>query len=285
MNRSSICFALLAVACAANTVDTDSDPNGNDGGATSAGNATGGSAKAGNTSSGGSAGLASPTGGSPSGNSGSAGASSLGGKAATAGAGGSSKGGTGGAAGGSNGGGGASNAGSSGSPGSGGTGRIDQKEITAQYQAVETGTAAPVQHIYGQVRMVNMGGGNLFLKDAKVRYYFTNELAPTIPQFEIQLHQLQAPNLTMDMACQGTLVKMPTPTADADTYIEFTFPNDPQVLDSGKTLIVQVRIFDPMPTQPKFDQSNDYSFNATTAATDKITLYYKTNIIWGNEPG
>jgi hypothetical protein len=285
MNRSSIWCVLLAVACAANNVDTDNDPNDNGGAAASGSSSTGG--KAGSTSSNGGGGLAISTGGSLSATSGSAGTSSSGGKTGTGGGGAASTGGTGGHAGGSDAGGtgGKSSGAGSGGSGSGGTGRIDQKDITTQYQAVETGTAAPVQHIYGQIQIVNMGGGNAYLKDTKVRYYFTNELAPTVPQFEIQLKQLRAPNLTVDFQCAGTIVKMATPTADADTYIEFTFPNDPQVLDSGKTGIIQFRIFDPMPTQPKFDQSNDYSFNAKTVPTDKITLYYKDNIIWGNEPG
>lgn len=278
MNRSAIGFVLLGIACAAQPAEDDGPPT--HGGASSGGSATGGGGRGGSPSSAG-------TGG------------SLGGSLSSSGAGGTSstagKGGKGGSAGSTTetgdggamtgeGGADGSHAGTGGTGASGGPGRIDQKDITTHYEAIETGTASPVQHIYGKVKVVNMGGGNAYLKDTRVRYYFTNELAPTVPSFEIQLHQLTAPNITNDIQCQATLVKMPTPTADADTYIEFTFPNDAQVLDSGKTALIQFRIFDPAPTQPKFDQSNDYSYNAKTDSTDKITLYYKTNIIWGNEP-
>lgn len=285
MTRSAIVFVLFGVACAAQPADSDDNNNHSSGGSSSgaAGTSSGGKGGSGGSTS--SAGTASSHGGSlttagtagTSAASGSAGKASVGGTSSDTGdAGASSEGGTDASGGGGS--------GTGGTGASGGPGRIDQKDITTHYEAIETGTASPVQHIYGKVKVVNMGGGNAYLKDTKVRYYFTNELAPTVPNFEIQLHQLTAPNITNDIACQGTLVKMPNPTADADTYIEFTFPNEAQVLDSGKTALIQFRIFDPAPTQPKFDQSNDYSYNANQDSTDKITLYYKTNIIWGNEP-
>jgi hypothetical protein len=277
MNRSAIGFVLLGVACAAQPVDDVITHN--SGGSASGGSTAGGGGKGGSGGSLSSAGTVGSLGGSLS--AGSGGTSSTAGKGGGAGS--TTETGDGGAMTGE-GGTEAAQAGTGGTGASGGPGRIDQKDITAHYEAIETGTASPVQHIYGKVKVVNMGGGNAYLKDTRVRYYFTNELAPTVPQFEIQLHQLTAPNITSDIACVGTLVKMPNPTATADTYIEFTFPNDAQLLDSGKTALIQVRIFDPAPTQPKFDQSNDYSYNAKMDSTDKITVYYKTNIIWGNEP-
>lgn len=280
MMRSSIWLVLFGVACAAQPADTDDNIHGNTSGSSSGGSATGGGGKGGSSGSTSSAGTVSSLGGSPTSTagtsavSGSAGKTTVGGTVSDTGdAGAASEGGTD-----------ASSGGTGGTGASGGPGRIDQKDITTHYEAIETGTASPVQHIYGKVKVVNMGGGNAYLKDTKVRYYFTNELAPTVPNVEVQLHQLTAPNITSDIACAATLVKMPNPTADADTYLELTFPNEAQVLDSGKTALIQFRIFDPAPTQPKFDQSNDYSYSANQDSTDKITLYYKTSIIWGNEP-
>ena len=269
--RSTLLLPLLLVACAQGGSDT-----GDSGGATSsAGAASGGSGGAAVGGGGGGLSVA----GAPS-----AGASTAGNGAGGQAAAGSSAGGSAGAAGGSAGAPSAGNAGNSGSSsagtGAGGGGPIMQDGIKPYFKTSDTNTTAAISAILGEMHVVNTDGGNATLSLLKVRYYFTNE--GTMPTMQMNWAHLKSPGNQVDVPFLASVVKLPTPTATADSYIEFTC-NSAYVLDAGKEAEISFRLYDGS-NQPVFHQDNDYSFSATATPSDKIVLLYRDVVIWGIAP-
>jgi hypothetical protein len=170
---------------------------------------------------------------------------------------------------------------SSGGNASGGTpGVIVQDGIKPYFKTSDTNTTAPISAILGEMHVVNTDGGNATLSKLKVRYYFTNE--GTMPMMQMNWAHLKSPGSQLDVPFVATVVKMPTATPTADSYIEFTC-NSPYVLDAGKEAEISFRLYDGS-NQPIFLQSNDYSFSATSTPSDKIVLTYGDALIWGVAP-
>jgi hypothetical protein len=157
---------------------------------------------------------------------------------------------------------------------------MPQNGITVRFKAAETNTTAPVSGIEGEMHIVNTDGASIPLNELKVRYYFTNEMTVT-PSFESRWGQLQSNN-SMSFTFTGVISALPTPQANADSYIEFSY-NDALSLDPGKRAVAAFRVWDAT-GQQKFLQDNDYSFTPTEIDSDKIVLLHNGVIIWGVAP-
>jgi hypothetical protein len=280
MKLSAISLLLLVVACGTNP---PSDPGATgDVGSGGSNSSTGGGGS-------GSGAINVPTGGSSSGAPGSAGTSSagtsaLGGTASggstpggsagtsSAGAGGTSSGGAGGT----------SSGGAGDTSSGGGGGSMLQTDITARFATGDTNTDTPIPAIQGQLSVVNADGGSAHLDLLKVRYYFTNE-APALA-FQRNFGYVSSPGNQVDVPFTGTVVAMADPKPTADSYLEFDFQST-AIVDAGKTLVLNFRLYNSPSQQPILIQSNDYSFNLTPMVdTDKIVLLYRDVVIWGVEP-
>jgi hypothetical protein len=85
----------------------------------------------------------------------------------------------------------------------------------------------------------------------------------------------------------NTVVKLPTPKATADTYIEFSFSSgDHSNLAPQDVLEFTFQLQGPTPSSDVYTQNNDYSFEAsgTLATSDHVVLYQGSAIVWGTPP-
>lgn len=126
-------------------------------------------------------------------------------------------------------------------------------------------------------RLINYTKNNINLSDIRIRYYFTADS---------EIKQ----NFWCDWCSAGTsnvfgnFIKLKTPKANADQYLEIGFRDDSGVIKPNETVEIQIRFSKDNWTE--YIQSNDYSFNPSKEylTSDKITLYLKGNLIFGKEP-
>jgi endoglucanase len=135
--------------------------------------------------------------------------------------------------------------------------------------------------------LVNKGTMVQDLTQITVRYWFTSD-GSTSQTFNCDYAMLVCPT--------ATFVKIPTPTATADTYLELAFASG-SIPPNGDTGVIQGRFHD-TGYAVMLSQSNDYSFDPSkTPATcgssnqtptcpwDHITMYRQGTLLWGIEPG
>ena len=158
--------------------------------------------------------------------------------------------------------------------------------LRAQYTCGNTNS--PTQDIRAQIQVLNDGPLDVALTDVTVRYWFTSE--PPLSDL----------NYSCDYAAVGSSGITSTFGALGESdYLEIGFTSSVTVPTwlggdgSSNSLPVGANTGDIQNrigrnSNIDFDQSNDYSFDATiTAYTDnpQITVYYQGNLVWGNEPG
>lgn len=160
--------------------------------------------------------------------------------------------------------------------GSGGTSTTVPPDVLARAQAIvyyETthGTASD-KIIQMKLYVVNQSADPLPMKNVKIRYWFTAEVAPTLHQY-----------------FTGSEASMPSAAfkdMGADSHVLMTFGGGSIVKGGDKNKSeVQLEISS---NTTAFDQANDYSWkptSLTSAPNDKITLYLDDQLIWGCEPG
>lgn len=227
---------------------------------TSGGSSAAGSATSGNSAGGASAGA--PAGGSPSAGS-SAGGAAAGGKGGTS-AGGSSAG-----------------SASAGAPAGGATGATG---FYVQYQNMKTASSSP--YIGCLLRGINNGSATVAVNQFKLRYYFTDEVVKP-PQISIGYSHVAIPGSQGSLTVTNTVAKLPTPTATADTYIEFSFSSgDHPMLAPQEVLEFTFQLQGPAPNTDVYTQNNDYSFEAsgTLETWAHVVLYQGSAIVWGTPP-
>lgn len=135
-----------------------------------------------------------------------------------------------------------------------------------------------INSIFPWFKLKNCGTKSINLKDVKLRYYFTIDVEK--PQnFWCDYSTIGSSNVT------GTFVKMSTPCSKADYYLEIGFKNASGSLLPGSDIQVQTRFA--KNDWSNYDQTNDYSFNATAkdyANLNNYTASINGNIVIGNEP-
>jgi hypothetical protein len=227
--------------------------SGTTGSAGKGGTSAGGTSSAG-TSSGGSAGK----GGTSAGGTSSAGTSS----------GGSASGGTG-------------SAGTSASGGSGGS--VSGNGVTVQYKVVSA--AAMSVYIQCELFVKNAGPNTYAVSDLKVRYYFTDDVREPM-SFSMNFSHIATSGANQDLTVTETSMAMVPTAPTADTYLEFSFSSSHSTLAPGETLDFSWR-YNPTAQDNSFNQTNDYSFDATkTAQADwsHVVAFQNGTVIWGAVP-
>jgi type II secretory pathway pseudopilin PulG len=156
--------------------------------------------------------------------------------------------------------------------------------LRAQYEAADTSNST--QGIKPFFKIFNDGATTIALTDITFRYWFTSE-ATGSDVFACDSTQLGAGTVTGAFAGTGThrylqvgfTASANLPTWDGGTGTANTLPA------GTNTDQIQTRITDS--SWSWYNQTNDYSFDATKTAFanwTKVTVYYKSALVWGTEP-
>jgi mannan endo-1,4-beta-mannosidase len=145
-------------------------------------------------------------------------------------------------------------------------------------QSFNGNTSSSTNGISPKFKLINNGNTDINLSDIKLRYYYT-------------INGEQAQNFWCDWASIGSgnveskFVKMTTPVAGADYYLEITFKALAGTLKPGQSAEIQAR-FSKMDWS-NYGQADDYSFQSSDTQyvnCDKVTGYISNTLVWGNEP-
>lgn len=139
-------------------------------------------------------------------------------------------------------------------------------------------TAVSGNQIYGRYNLVNTGSTSIALSTVKVRYYYTIDSAQA-QSFWCDWTSVGTANVT------GTFGTVTPAKTGADTYFEFGFTTTAGNLAPGASLDVQTRIA--KADWSNYNQSNDYSFNATASTFvdwNKVTATVSGTLVWGVLP-
>lgn len=151
---------------------------------------------------------------------------------------------------------------------------------TALQLALDKNTAVESNTIGSSLKLTGDGAESYDLSKLKIRYYYTadGDIAQSVAVDNAGINYTQAPwyeGVTNNI--QAEIVKMETPAATADTYLELGFTSD-AVLNNTATMTIDTRIN--KSDWSNYDQSNDYSY----ANADNICIYYNDQLISGVEP-
>lgn len=141
---------------------------------------------------------------------------------------------------------------------------------------VKTGTSAKSQMIVPEIEIYNVSDAPINLGDVKARYYFTIDgEKPLSIGFWSTVNKPYV---------QTRFVKMPIPSAQADYYLEIGFAPEAGVLQPNAKAGVYTWIN--KSDWSSFDQTDDYSFNASANSTEnaKAPGYRSGTLVWGQEP-
>lgn len=138
-------------------------------------------------------------------------------------------------------------------------------------------TAATINTLYPNFKLVNTGTTPLPLSTIKLRYYFTNDGTQS-NSFACDYSTAGSVNVTGTF---GTIT-----ATNADKFLEVGFGNGAGTLAVGESVEVKTRIW--KSDWSNFTQTNDYSFNVSATNyvdSTSVTGYIKGTLIWGIEPG
>jgi endoglucanase len=156
--------------------------------------------------------------------------------------------------------------------------------VTAQYQA---NNAAARDNVIGPFLQITNASGTapIALESLRVRYYFTNEHAELCPDG----CRVEGYYAGIHPTGQGVTADRRYVVGDAqdakNAYLEITFAPGSPSLQPGQSVEVQQYFH----TNPylEFDETDDYSFDATFSAfkdAPKITVYDADAFVWGEPP-
>jgi hypothetical protein len=149
--------------------------------------------------------------------------------------------------------------------------------LTAQY--VNTSASAAGAQIANRLQLTNTGTSAVPLSAVTVRYWFTAEttggMTYACDYWPQGCANVKATFKPVEPAVEG-----------ADRYLELSFTSGAGKLTAGaSTGQLQNRMF--RSDYGSLDQSDDYSYGATTTALadwNRVTVYYNGNLIFGTEP-
>ncbi len=145
-------------------------------------------------------------------------------------------------------------------------------------QAFNGNTSSSTNGISSKFKLINSGNSAIQLSDVKLRYYYTidGEEAQT---FWSDWASVGSANVT------SQFVKLATPVAGADHYLEVGFTSAAGTLNTGQSAEIQARFS--KNNWSNYNQSNDYSFKASGtqfANHEQVTGYVGDELVWGIEP-
>lgn len=150
--------------------------------------------------------------------------------------------------------------------------------LQALYKSGNPGTAS-VNQIMPDLEIANMGSSSIKLSDITVRYWYTLDSLQE-QHFWCDYAQLGCSNIA------GRLVPLPAPRTMANSYLEISFTDQAGSLAPGaNTGGIESRFN--KNDWSNFNENADYSYVAsgtTYAPSNKVTIYYKGALVWGNEP-
>jgi hypothetical protein len=138
-------------------------------------------------------------------------------------------------------------------------------------------------YIGAQITVTNGTGADVLLSDIIVRYYYTNDAATGLTEFNPNFADISTPGMN-DVTITPTYGNGPVspPLSDADTAAIFRFAGA-NTLPAGSSLVFNWNLHG-----GPWTQSNDYSFNASASsapvANDHIVVDVSGCPAWGIAP-
>ncbi|NEU63888.1 glycosyl hydrolase [Paenibacillus sp. ALJ109b] len=145
-------------------------------------------------------------------------------------------------------------------------------------QAFNGNTSASTNGISPKFKVVNTGNSAIQLSDVKLRYYYTID-GEEAQSFWSDWASIGSANVT------SKFVKLATPVAGADYYLEVGFTSSAGTLNAGQSAEIQARFS--KNNWSNYNQANDYSFKASStqfANHEQVTGYINGQLAWGIEP-
>lgn len=145
-------------------------------------------------------------------------------------------------------------------------------------QAFNGNTSAATNGISPKFKVVNTGDSAIPLSDVKLRYYYTIDGEKT-QSFWCDWASIGSEKVT------GHFVKLATPVAGADYYLEIGFTSSAGTLNPGQSAEIQTRFS--KTDWSNYNQADDYSFKASGnqfANHEQVTGYMNGQLVWGIEP-
>jgi chitinase len=150
--------------------------------------------------------------------------------------------------------------------------------LSVQYLVGTGGSGTTTAQLAPYLQITNNTTASVALSQLKIRYWFTRDSAQSVVA-ACDWAQIGCATVT-----QTTAALTPAQT-NADYYVEVGFTTG--TLNAGSnTGEIELRIY--KSDWSNFDQSNDYSFDATkTSFADwtQVTLYNGSTLVWGTAPG
>ncbi|HEY0605783.1 MAG TPA: cellulase family glycosylhydrolase [Herpetosiphonaceae bacterium] len=147
--------------------------------------------------------------------------------------------------------------------------------LKVQYRAADTSAGA--NQIKPHLNVVNTGSASVPLSELKIRYWYTVD-GDKPQSYFCDYAVVGCANVT------GRFVKLATPKASADYYLEVGFTGG-TLAPGASTGEIQSRFAKNDWTN--YNETGDYSFDPTkTAFADwsRVTLYRNSALVWGTEP-
>lgn len=145
-------------------------------------------------------------------------------------------------------------------------------------QAFNGNTSASTNGISPKFKIINSGNSAISLNDVKLRYYYTID-GEEDQNFWSDWASIGSANVT------SKFVKLETPVAGADHYLEVGFTNAAGTLAPGQSAEIQTRFS--KTNWSNYNQADDYSFQASGnqfANYEQVTGYLNGQLVWGIEP-
>ncbi|MEC0183755.1 glycosyl hydrolase [Paenibacillus peoriae] len=144
-------------------------------------------------------------------------------------------------------------------------------------QAFNGNTSASTNGISPKFKLVNTGDSAIKLSDVKLRYYYTID-GEKAQNFWCDWSSIGSANVT------SKFVKLATPVAGADYYLEIGFTSSAGTLNPGQSAEVQARFS--KTDWSNYNQADDYSFKASSnqfVDNEQVTGYMNGKLVWGTE--
>ncbi len=136
-----------------------------------------------------------------------------------------------------------------------------------------------VNQIMPQLKLSNIGQGNLNLSGVTIRYWYTNP-GGKAQQYWCDYAAIGCNNIS------GQFGTVRPPRTKADSYLEIGFASGvPDLAPNTDTGEIKLRFN--KTDWSNYDESEDYSYPGPTTTytlATHITVYYKGTLVWGTEP-
>jgi hypothetical protein len=137
--------------------------------------------------------------------------------------------------------------------------------------------------IQPKLRVVNGGASPVPLAQITLRYWYTNETAPSAQVFQLYLAQNETTWASIP-ASRVTSRFVNTSRPLADTYLEIGFASTAGTLAAAGAVGLEFNVH--AQSWRPYDERNDYSYSPSQTRIDwsRVTVYRNGVLAWGKEP-